>query len=169
RSGDIRGIGAGINETGMIPRFLDAVDLDFFVVALPYTLMDQDVLDSEFPALAARDIGVIIGAVFASGILATGPGPNAKDRYRDPTPEESAKAGRIQKVCESHGVPIAAAALQFTLGHPSVAAIIPGALTPDHVRMNVGAFRHPIPAGLWSDLKSEGLLRADAPTPDTHS
>jgi D-threo-aldose 1-dehydrogenase len=91
--------------------------------------------------------------------------PGAKYRYRDASPEEMDKAGRIQKVCEAHGVPIAAAALQFTLGHPSVASVIPGALTPDQVRANAASFRHPIPAGLWSDLKSEGLLRADAPTP----
>jgi D-threo-aldose 1-dehydrogenase len=165
RSGVIGGVGAGINEGGMIPRFLDTVDVDFFLVALPYTLMDQEVLDRELPACQDRNVGLVIGAVFASGILATGPVPGAKYRYRDASPEEMDKAGRIQKVCEAHGVPIAAAALQFTLGHPSVASVIPGALTPDHVRANAASFRHPIPAGLWSDLKSEGLLRADAPTP----
>jgi D-threo-aldose 1-dehydrogenase len=60
---------------------------------------------------------------------------------------------------------LAAAALQFPLGHPSVASVIPGGLSPEHVRQNVAAFRHTIPSALWAELKHEGLLRADAPTP----
>jgi D-threo-aldose 1-dehydrogenase len=71
-AGRIGGFGAGINELGMIPRYLNLIDVDFFLVALPYTLLDQQVLDSEFPRCAAKGIGFVIGAVFASGILATG-------------------------------------------------------------------------------------------------
>lgn len=165
RAGIIRGIGAGINELGMIPRMLDLMELDFFLVALPYTLLDTDVLDTEFPRCAARGIGFVIGATFASGILATGAVQGTKYRYADPTPEIIAKVRRIELVCERHHVPLAAAALQFPLGHPSVAAVIPGAIAPDQVRRNVASFRHPIPADLWAELKHEGLLRADAPTP----
>jgi D-threo-aldose 1-dehydrogenase len=60
-------------------------------------------------------------------------------------------------------VPLAAAALQFPLGHPAVASVIPGALLPEHVARNVAAFRHAIPADFWAELKHEGLLRPDAP------
>jgi D-threo-aldose 1-dehydrogenase len=163
--GLIRGIGAGINETGMMPRFLDLMDIDFFLVALPYTLLDTDVLDSEFPLCAARDVGLVIGAPFASGILATGAVQGARYRYAEATPEVSAKVKRIEVVCDRHNVPLAAAALQFPLGHPSVASVIPGALLPEHVTRNVAAFRHPIPAEFWAELKHEGLLREDAPVP----
>src|SRR5260370_24147230 len=76
-----------------------------------------------------------------------------------------AKVARIEAVCARHGVPIAAAALQFPLGHPLVASVIPGGLSPEHVRQNVAAFRHVIPSALWTELKHEGLLRAGAPTP----
>ena len=76
-----------------------------------------------------------------------------------------AKVARIEAVCARHGVPIAAAALQFPLGHPLVASVIPGGLSPEHVRQNVAAFRHVIPSALWTELKHEGMLRADAPTP----
>ncbi len=165
QAGLIGGFGAGINEMGMIPRMLDLMELDFFLVALPYTLLDTDVLDSEFPRCAAQGVGFVIGATFASGILATGAVQGAKYRYQDPTPEIVAKVRRIEAVCERHGVPLPAAALQFPLGHPSVAAVIPGAITADQVRRNVASFRHPIPADLWAELKHEGLLRADAPTP----
>jgi D-threo-aldose 1-dehydrogenase len=164
-AGLIRGIGAGINQREMIPRLLDLLDLDFFLVAMPYTLLDTDVLDSEFPLCAARGVGFVIGAPFASGILATGAVQGARYRYAEATPEVMAKVKRIEAVCERHAVPLAAAALQFPLGHPSVASVIPGALLPEHVTRNVAAFRHPIPAAFWAELKSEGLLRDDAPVP----
>ena len=148
-----------------MPRFLDLMDLDFFLVALPYTLLDTDVLDSEFPRCTERGVGFVIGAPFASGILATGAVPGARYRYADATPEILAKVRRIEAVCGRHGVPLPAAALQFPLGHRGVASVIPGALLPEHVDRNVAAFRHAIPADFWAELKHEGLLRADAPVP----
>jgi D-threo-aldose 1-dehydrogenase len=165
QAGLIGGIGAGINELGMMPRFLDLMDIDFFLVALPYTLLDTDVLDSEFPRCVERGVGFVIGAPFASGILATGAVPGARYRYADSTSEILAKVGRIEAVCTSHRVPLPAAALQFPLGHPSVAAVIPGALLPEQIGRNITAFQHVIPAEFWAELKHQGLLRADAPTP----
>jgi D-threo-aldose 1-dehydrogenase len=144
---------------------LDLVDIDFFLVALPYTLLDTDVLDSEFPRCIAHDVGFVIGAPFASGILATGAMPGAHYRYSDATPEILARIRRIEAVCARHGVPLSAAALQFPLGHPSVASVIPGALLPEHVARNAAAFRHAIPAAFWAELKHEALLRPDAPVP----
>jgi D-threo-aldose 1-dehydrogenase len=165
QTGLIGGVGAGINELGMIPRFLDLMDVDFFLVALPYTLLDNDVLDSEFPRCAEHGVGFVIGAPFASGILATGAVPGARYRYADARPDIVAKVKRIEAVCARHKVPLPAAALQFPLGHPAVAAVIPGALLPEHVTRNVAAMRHPIPAAFWAELKHEGLLRSDAPVP----
>jgi D-threo-aldose 1-dehydrogenase len=164
-AGRIGGFGAGINELGMIPRFLDLIDVDFFLVAMPYTLLDQEVLDHEFPRCAERGVGFVIGAVFASGILATGAVQGARYAYAPAAPEMLAKVAQIEAVCARHNVPLAAAALQFPFGHPSVAAVIPGGLMPEHVIQNVAAFRHPIPPALWAELKQEGLLRSDAPTP----
>lgn len=165
RAGLIRAIGAGINDRVTISRFLDRTNLDFFLVAMPYTLLDQDVLADEFPRLEERGIGVIIGAVFASGILATGAVDGATYAYAPASTEILDRVRRIQAVCDRHGVPLAAAALQFPLAHPSVAAVIPGAFKPEHVGRNVEAFRLPIPAELWAELRHEGLLRADAPVP----
>lgn len=165
QAGKIRGIGAGINELGMIPRLLDLIELDFFLVALRYTLLEQHVLDAEFPRCAANGIGFVIGGVFASGILATGAVKGAKHDYADAPAEAMDRVRRIGAVCDRHGVPLPAAALQFPLGHPAVASVIPGAITPEQVRQNVAAFRHPIPPALWAELKHEGLLRGDAPTP----
>lgn len=164
-SGQIGAISAGVNTEGLIPRYLDAVELDAFLVAMPYTLLRQDVLDAEFPAAVARGAGFVIGAVFQSGILATGAVEGATYDYAPAPPDVLERVRRIDAVCARHGVPLAAAALQFPLGHPAVASVIPGAFQPEQVRRNVAAFSHPIPADLWAELKHEGLLRADAPVP----
>jgi D-threo-aldose 1-dehydrogenase len=165
RHGLIRGVGAGINELGMIPRFLDLVDLDFFLVAYGYNLLTQAMLAEAFPQCPERGISVIIGAVFASGILATGAVPGARYFYAPASAEILTKTEQIEAICQRHQTPLPAAALQLLLAHPIVSAIIPGALTPDHVQTNISLLKHPIPAALWADLKAEGLLVANTPTP----
>ena len=163
--GLIKAVGAGLNRMGAMPRLLDAADLDFCIVAMPYTLLDQDSLDGEFPLCEERDVRIVIGSVFASGILATGPVEGARYAYDTASPEILAKTRRIQAVCQRHDVPLPAAAMQFPLGNPLVAAIIPGAQTPAHIETNAQWFQHEIPTDLWAELKAEGLLREDAPTP----
>ena len=161
----IRGIGAGINEVGMMPRFLDMVGLDFFLVALRYTLMEQEVLEVEFPYCERMSVGVVVGGVYNSGITASGPVPGAKYNYTDATPEVLGKVERMQAICRKHDTPLAAAALQFPLAHPIVASVIPGAIGPKQVQQNVESFKRPISSELWSDLKREGLVSEKAPTP----
>jgi D-threo-aldose 1-dehydrogenase len=162
--GEIAAIGAGINLAGMIPRFLERFTLDFFLVAMPYTLLEQEGLD-ELEICAQRGISVVIGAPYASGILARGPQAGALYRYAPAAPEVIAKAQRISSVCRRHDVPLAAAALQFPLGHPSVVSVIPGPVAAEEVRQNLAWMHRDIPAALWAELEAEGLLRPDAPTP----
>jgi D-threo-aldose 1-dehydrogenase len=154
-----------IQGVGMIPRFLELVDLDFFLVAKGYNLLSQEMLDREFAMCAERGISIIIGAVFASGILATGAVPGARYFYAPASEEMLEKTRRIEAVCQRHDVPLPAAALQFLLAQPLVSAIIPGALTPAHVQTNVSYLQRAIPAAFWAELKREALVRADAPTP----
>ncbi len=164
RHGLIKGVGAGINEMGMIARFLDLVALDFFLVAYGYSLLTQEVLTKEFPQCAEREVSVIIGAAFASGILATGAVPGARYYYAPASAEIMARANRIEAICRQHKTPLPAAALQLLLAHPLVSAIIAGVLTPGHVQANVAMLQQPIPPVLWPELKAEGLLLADVPT-----
>ncbi len=164
-SGQVKAIGAGINMLGMIPHFVPRFPIDFFIVAMPYTLLDQGALDEEFPLCERHGIGVVIGAPFASGILASRSGPAATYAYRPVEDATARKVARIERVCSDHGVPIGAVALQFPLAHPLVAAIIPGPNHPDQVRTNLAWLRTSVPAALWRDLKSEGLVSNDAPVP----
>src|SRR5712691_364971 len=164
-AGVIGGIGVGINSMGLIPRFLEHFDLDFFLLAGRYTLMEQETLTDELPACVERGVGIVSGAVFGSGLLATGPVPGARYNYREPTPAQIEQVTRIKAICDRYRMPLAAAALQFPLAHPAVASVIPGPVSPAQVQSNLQAVRHPIPAALWRDLKAVGLVREDAPTP----
>jgi D-threo-aldose 1-dehydrogenase len=164
-AGEIKAIGCGVNELGTIPQILNRGDVDFFLVAMPYTLADQPALDSEFTLCAKRGVAIVIGAVFASGILATGPTPESRYAYRPAPDAMKHKVARIEAVCRRYAVPLPAAALQFPLGHPLVAAIIPGAHSVDVLKQNLAFAQHVIPSDLWAELKAEGLLRCDTPTP----
>jgi D-threo-aldose 1-dehydrogenase len=146
-------------------QFLDMIDLDFFLVALCYTLLDQPILETEMAQAEARGAGFIIGGVLNSGILATGARPRARYNYAPATEEVIQRVGLIESVCRDHNVSLLSAALQFPLGHPAVASVIPGALSAAEVETNVAAFKARIPQDFWSDLRSAGLLRATVPVP----
>ena len=162
-AGQIKAIGAGINADAMIPYFLENFDMDFMLIAMPYTLLDQEPLEEIFPACVEKSVSVVIGSPYASGILASGPVDGAIYNYAPAVPEVLEKTRKIQAVCESHGVSLQAAALQFPLGHPAVVSVIPGALQPQHVMANLDNLKTRIPASMWSDLKNEKLLAAEAP------
>jgi D-threo-aldose 1-dehydrogenase len=149
----------------MIPRFLERFDIDFFLVAMPYTLLDQPALAEELPLCLERSVSVVIGAVFASGILARGPGADALYGYRPAERDVLERTRRIEAVCARHGVPLAAAALQFPLHHPATASVIPGPNSPAQVRANLQHMRRTIPPDLWAELKAERLIDPAAPTP----
>lgn len=163
--GVIKGIGAGFNTMGTIPRYLDLFDIDFFLIAMRYTLLEQEVLDEEFPRCAERGVGIVVGGTYNSGILATGAVSNAMYNYSLAGPEILARVRHMEEVCGRHNVPLAAAALQFPLGHPIVASVIPGAISRAQVAQNLAMFNHPIPVDLWGELKHKKLLPADAPVP----
>ncbi|MEP2891761.1 aldo/keto reductase [Tateyamaria sp.] len=164
--GRIAGIGAGVNTWQICSRLLGEADFDGFLLAGRYTLLEQEPLDSFLPLCIERDVGVILGGPYNSGILATGAIESARYNY-EPAPENiKQRVRQLSEVCAVHNVPLIAAALQFPLGHPAVKTVIPGASNPDEVRQNVEIFETPIPSALWSDLKTEGLIQSDAPTPE---
>ena len=164
-AGEIAAIGAGVNEWQVCERLLRLADFDCFLLAGRYTLLEQDALETFLPLCEERDVGIILGGPFNSGILATGPVPGAKYNYADAPLEILRRVKRMDKICRAHGTPLIAAALQFVLGHPSVKSVIPGASTAAEVRSNVSSLAQAIPQELWLDLRETGLIRKDAPIP----
>jgi D-threo-aldose 1-dehydrogenase len=159
--GAVRAIGIGVNEREVLLEALEWGEWDAFLLAGRYTLLEQGPLDDLLPRCQKAGTSIVVGGPLNSGILA------GRDtwNYRTAPPEILARANMIRAVCERHGVPLAAAALQFPLAHPAVAAIIPGPRNTGEFRSNLDLLRHPIPAALWQDLREARLLHPDAPTP----
>jgi D-threo-aldose 1-dehydrogenase len=163
--GTVKAIGAGLNEWQACETLLRRGDFDCFLLAGRYTLLEQEALDSFLPLCVERDVGIILGGPFNSGILATGPIPDARYNYAPAPPDILARVSRIEAVCLAHGVKLIEAALHFVLGHPAVKTVIPGANSVKQVNDNLLLLKARVPPALWSDLKAEGLVRADAPEP----
>ncbi|AQT82778.1 hypothetical protein B1R94_12735 [Mycolicibacterium litorale] len=159
----VTAIGAGMNQTAALERFARESDPDMFLLAGRYTLLEQTALQTFLPLCGQRGIAVVAGGVFNSGLLADA-GPRARYNY-DPAPADLVtRANQLSAVCGRHGVPLKAAALQFPLAHPCVAAVLTGARSRGEITENVALFDLPIPDDLWLELKSEGLVVEDAPT-----
>jgi D-threo-aldose 1-dehydrogenase len=161
----VRAIGIGVNDADVCEFFARETDLDCVMLAGRYSLLEQPALDRFLPLAVERRIGVMLGGVFNSGILATGAIAGARYDYRPAPPDVLQRVAAIDRVCAAHGIALAHAALSFVLGHPAASSVVLGAVSPDEVRRNVGAFARPVPAALWRDLRSERLLRDDAPVP----
>lgn len=160
--GVIGAISAGMNQWEMEAEFARSADFDCFLLAGRYTLLEQHSLDF-LDMCHSRKIGVILGGVYNSGILAVGARPGATYNYRAAEPQILKRVAAIQAVCEAYDVPLKRAALQFPLAHPGVTAMVVGAVTPAEVAENVRNVTEPIPVDLWADLKAQGLIQDEAP------
>ena len=164
-SGAIQAIGAGVNECEVAETLARAGNFDLFLLSGRYTLLEQGALQSFLPYCVDKNIGVVIGGPFNSGILATGPNRGARYDYRPAPPAVLERVRRIETICKAHGVKLAEAALRFPLSHPAIVSVIPGGQKPGEVRRNAEMLSAQIPMAMWRALKAESLLRADAPTP----
>ena len=163
--GVVGAIGIGINEADMAARFVRDADLDAVLLAGRYSLLEQPALAEFLPLAQARNIGVMLGGVFNSGILATGAVAGAMYNYKPAPSDVMARVAQIAAVCDRHGVPLRVAALHFALAHPAVSSVVLGGVTPAEVASNVAVLAHAVPPALWGDLKQAGLLDAAAPVP----
>ena len=160
-SGAVRAIGLGVNENAVCEAALGIGAWDVFLLAGRYTLLEQTPLETLFPACQAAGTTIICGGPFNSGILVGRETWN----YAKAPGEVVEKARALGAMAEAHGVPLAAAALQFPLGHEIVTSVIPGPRDAGELRQIVAWFETPIPAAFWEDLRGAGLLAEAAPTP----
>lgn len=157
-------IGVGVNSWRVCQDAAEAADFDCFLLAGRYTLLEQEAL--AFLSLCAhRGIGVIVGAPYNTGILARGAISGAQHGYAEPSVRIAERVRRLEAVCAHHRVSLGAAALQFPLAHPAVAAVLPGPRSAAQVDASVRWVAEAIPGEFWQELKREGLIDASAPTP----
>lgn len=164
-AGVVKAIGAGVNEWQILDLLMDHGRWDVFLLANRYTLLDQAVLDHLLPRCAREGVAIVAGAPLNTGILLTGPVPGASFDYAPASEEILEKTRRIEAICQRHDVPLLRAALNFPLGHPQVAAMLPGFSQLEHMHQNLAHLQADIPPALWSDLRDAGLIHPAAPAP----
>jgi D-threo-aldose 1-dehydrogenase len=160
-AGDVKAIGLGVNEVEVCLQALEHADLDAFLLAGRFTLLEQEGARPLLKTCVERGASIVVGGVFNSGILATGAVPGAHYNYAEPPQAIVDRVNRLEAVCKRHGVSLAAAAQRFPLSHPAVASVLLGVASKRNLDRNLQAETVVIPDALWTDLVSEGLLAAD--------
>ncbi|MEW6146632.1 MAG: aldo/keto reductase [Bradyrhizobium sp.] len=163
-NGTVKAIGAGMNQSEMLVRFAEAVPVDCFLLAGRYTLLDQGALDALFPLCQAKHIGILLGGLYNSGILAN-PTTSAKFNYQDADAALVARALELDALCRKHGAELKAAALQFCMAHPAVTVAVMGARNAGEVADNMAMTEKAVPAAFWQELRARKLVDVRAPLP----
>ncbi|MCK1714144.1 MULTISPECIES: aldo/keto reductase [unclassified Bradyrhizobium] len=163
--GAVKAIGAGMNQSELLVRFAEAVPVDCFLLAGRYTLLDQGALDALFPVCATKNIGILLGGIYNSGILAN-PSAGAKFNYQDADATLIARARELDELCRKHGTELKAAALQFCIAHPAVTVAVLGARNAAEVADNIAMSQSVVPPAFWQELRARKLVDARAPLPD---
>lgn len=154
--GVIGAVGAGMNQWQMPLEFAQAAPFDVFLLAGRYTLLEQESLPF-MNYCAQHSIGVVIGGVYNSGLLAN-PSPNAMYNYVPVPKALLTRALALKSICERHGVPLKAAALQFPYRHAAVASVLIAARNLGQLEDSLKNFETSIPPELWQDFIQAGLL-----------
>ena len=162
--GVIGAVGAGMNQWEMEWEFAKNVDVNCFLLAGRYTLLEQTSLDF-LDWCTENDVSIFLGGVYNSGILATGPIPGAKYNYEDAPEEILTKAGSLQEITTKYGVPLHVAALHFAGSHPAIASLVIGSATAAEADDNRTIWDVKAPAAMWQELRDSGLIAAEAPLP----
>ncbi|NEA66226.1 aldo/keto reductase [Streptomyces sp. SID12488] len=162
--GVIGAIGAGMNQSALLTRFLRDTAADLVMLAGRYTLLDQSALDDLLPTAQELGKSVVAVGVFNSGLLShEWPAEGMKYDYQDAPPELVARARAIADVCTAHGTTLPAAAIAFPATHPSTVNVTLGMRDRDQVTQNVELHGRAVPQALWDDLRGQGLIRPDVP------
>ena len=162
--GVIGAVGAGMNQWEMVWEFAKKIDVNCFLLAGRYTLLEQTSLDF-LDWCTENDVSIFLGGVYNSGILATGPISGAKYDYMDAPEEILAKARRLQEITTAHGVPLHVAALHFAGAHPAIASLVIGSATAAEADDNRAIWDVETPAAMWQELQQSGLISDRAPLP----
>lgn len=158
--GVIDTIGVGMGPIDLTMRYLDLGGFDAVLTHNRYTLLNR----SAEPLLqyaTERKMTILNAAVYGGGMLARGPENFPKYRYRDADPVTLDRAFKMQALCAEYGVPLAAAAIQFSTRDPRIASTVIGMSRPERIQQTLEYANHPIPEELWSKLDAVGFETED--------
>ncbi|WP_439021329.1 aldo/keto reductase [Bacillus thuringiensis] len=162
--GVIKGWGLGVNKVESIELMLDLEEAkpNVSLLAGRYSLLDHErALERVMPAAVKNNMDIVVGGPYSSGVLAGG----AHFEYQKASPEIIAKVNKMKNLADRHGISIKAAALQFSLANPAVAAVIPGASKPERIAEDQAALKTVIPTAFWEEMREQKLVAVNAPLP----
>ncbi|WP_442866423.1 aldo/keto reductase [Bacillus cereus group sp. BY9-3LC] len=162
--GVIKGWGLGVNKVESIELMLDLEEAkpNVSLLAGRYSLLDHErALERVMPAAVKNNMDIVVGGPYSSGVLAGG----AHFEYQKASPEIIGKVNKMKNLADRHGISIKAAALQFSLANPAVAAVIPGASKPERIAEDQAALKTVIPAAFWEEMREQKLVAVNAPLP----
>ena len=163
--GVVKAIGCGMNQWQVPARFIKAIDLDVVLLAGRFTLLDHDAFDEFLPLCLERNVKLVIGGPYNSGILARDLDKPVSFNYTPAPQPWIDRARALKKVCDRHDVSLKATALQYVSAHPTVVSVIPGVGSVSELEENVRLAAVEIPSALWEELKEERLIPQTAVTP----
>ncbi|RJT40262.1 aldo/keto reductase [Mesorhizobium waimense] len=144
-SGTISAYGLGVNEVQICLDVLNRAPLDCILLASRYSLLDRSAEAELLPLCRERQTSLIIGGVFNSGILATGPVQGAHFDYQPAGKDILDRVDAMEKIAAEGGYPLAAAAFQFPLHEPVVASVLTGTAKPANLTRNLELLETPVP------------------------
>nr|WP_156337129.1 aldo/keto reductase [Paenibacillus dakarensis] len=162
--GVIKGWGLGVNRVEPIEVMLELEEAkpDVSLLAGRYSLLDHEhALQRLMPAAVKNKMDIVVGGPYNSGVLAGG----THFEYQKASPEVLNKVEKIKNIADRHHISIKAAALQFSLANPAVAAVIPGASRPERIAEDTAALHTVIPASFWEEMREQKLVSPYAPLP----
>jgi len=168
-AGLIQAIGLGVNDYHVCEEAMKHGDFNCFLLAGRYTLLEQGALQTFLPKCESKNISVILGGPYNSGILATGVKDSGRAlhyNYKQPPKSIVEKVIELEKICDYFSIPLAAAALQFPLAHPSIVSVVVGLNSVSQVESTIANYQTIIPKEFWQALKDNSLILENSPTPD---
>ncbi len=159
--GSVKAVGLGVNTVQICEELIGKFDMDLILLAGRYTLLDQSARQRLFPKLLQHNVHLVIGGVFNSGILATGPIDGAHYNYAPAPKRILDRVSDIQSICETHDVLLPAAAIQYPDQSPLVASTLIGTTKASSLQRNIDQFNQPLPDALWRDLRAKGYIGED--------
>ena len=151
--GVIKAWGLGVNEVEVLLDVMKDTHLDCILMAGRYSLLDRSAERDLLPLCRERGTSFIIGGVFNSGILATGPVPGATFNYMEANEDVRGRVGKMQEVAIAAGTDLATAALQFPFLEPVVASVLLGTTKASSLKRNMASFETRLDPAVFSGFE----------------
>lgn len=151
--GLITHLGVAGGPINMMIRFVGTGLFEAAISHNRFTLLNREA-EPLWEVCARRGVAALNAAPYGSGLLAKGPRAYPRYMYNQAPPDLLRRARQMEEACERHGLPLAAAALQFSLREVRIVSTIVGMTRPERLAETLKLAQQPIPDELWAELDS---------------